>query len=178
MERRRGQVLPASCDDQPDVWRRIWRWSRRVTGDYTMIQTCDMCRMYFYYIYKASININFLIKITVNYHVIDFYINFHLIYIVTVFIFVQNFITCKITYYFNSKVSPFLKFNISLVKQNICALCFIFLTFKLFISSAQLPRPMIKFGDLSAVWYSILSTCSQPTKWQTTYPPVWWLWIN
>ena len=34
---------------------------------------------------------------TVNYHVIDFYIHFYLIYNVTVFTFVQNFITCKIT---------------------------------------------------------------------------------
>ena len=91
------------------------------------------CRLYFHYIYKTSINIIFFIKVTVNYHVIDFYVNFYLIYNVTVLIFVQNCITCKITYYFNSKVSPFLKFNISLVKHDICTLCFIFWTFKFFI---------------------------------------------
>ena len=78
--------------------------------------------------------IYFFIKITVNYNVIDCYINFYLFYNITVFTFVQNFITCKITlYYFNSKGSPFLKFIISLVKQNICALCFILWTFKFFI---------------------------------------------
>ena len=47
--------------------------------------------MYFQYIYKALININFLIKVTVNYHVIDFYINFYLIYKVTVFTFYSEF---------------------------------------------------------------------------------------
>ena len=91
------------------------------------------CRMYFHYIYKTSIDIIFFIKVTVNYREIDFYTHFYLIYNVTVFTFVQNFITCKITYYFNSKVSPFLKFNISLVKQNIRVLCFIFWIFKFFI---------------------------------------------
>ena len=75
----------------------------------------------FHYIYKASINYiykaSLLIKVTVNYHVIDFYINFNFIYNVTVFIFVQIFITCKIiSYYFNSKVNPLLMFNISYEK--------------------------------------------------------------
>ena len=47
--------------------------------------------MYFQYINIASININFLIKITVNNHVIDFYIRFYLIYNVTVFTFCSEF---------------------------------------------------------------------------------------
>ena len=49
------------------------------------------CRMYFHYIYKTSINIIFFIKVIANYHVIDFYINFYLIYNVTVFTFCSEF---------------------------------------------------------------------------------------
>ena len=129
--------------------------------------------MYFHYIYKASININFLIKVTVNYHVIDFYINFHLIYNITVLnLFVQNFIICKIiSYYFNSKVSSFLNFNISLVKRNIWALCFLFWTFNFFIWSARLPRPIIKFRDLTSVRYSIRNTSYHRAEQKTLIHP-------
>ena len=137
------------------------------------------CRMYFHYTYKTSIDIIFFIKVTVNYHVIDFYTKFYLIYKVMVFTFVQNFITCKITSYcFNSKVSPFLKFNISLVKQNIWVLCFIFWRFKFFFWNAQLPRSIIKFLALTAVQYLIHNTCSQRTEWQTAHPHMWSLYIN
>ena len=55
------------------------------------INTHKNCRMYFHYIYKTLININFLIKVTVNYHVIDFYVNFYLINNVTVFTFCSEF---------------------------------------------------------------------------------------
>ena len=103
--------------------------------------------MYFHYIYKASINllssllikvtllliillikviIYLLIKETVNSHVIDFYINSYLIYDVKIFIFFHKFITCKIIYYLNGTVSPYLMFNILHGKNNIWALCFIF----------------------------------------------------
>ena len=54
-----------------------------------------VCRMYFHYIYKTSININLFIKITVNFHVIDFCINFYLIYNVTVFTFCSEFYYIK-----------------------------------------------------------------------------------
>ena len=128
--------------------------------DLLVFLLCCPCRMYFNYIYKASINIIFLIKVTVNWHVIDLYINFYLIYNVTVFIFIQNFITCKIIsyYYFNSKVSSFLNVNLLLVKQNHKALCFIFWTFKFVSLSAQRSKPTIKFwGDLTAVRNSRLT---------------------
>ena len=62
-------------------------------------------------------------KVTVNYYEIDFYVHFKFIYNITVFIVVQNFIPCKIiSYYFNSKVSPLLMYNISYEKQNNWAL--------------------------------------------------------
>ena len=100
-----------------------WCTMHRCAGLLKLIRgTC--CRMYFHYIYKASMN---FLKVTANCNIIDFYIHSHLIYNVIVFIFVQNFITCKmISYCFNSKVNLFLIFNILYKKQNIWALCFIF----------------------------------------------------
>ena len=112
-----------------------------ILSNASSVNNCWCCRMYFHYIYKTSINIIFFIKVTVNYHVINFYINLYLIYKVS-FHFFQNFITCKITSYcFNSKVSPFLKFNILLVKQIFEHSVLYFWTFKFFIWSAKLPRP-------------------------------------
>ena len=78
-------------------------------------------------------------------------------------LFIQNFITCKIiSYYFNGKVSWFLNVNLSLVKQNHKAFCFIFWTLKFVSLSAQRSKPTIKFwGDEKAVRNSVLDTCSK-----------------
>ena len=71
----------------------------------------------------------------------------YLIYNVRVYIFIQNFATCRIIsyYYFCCKVSPFLNFNILLVGEKNKALCFIFWTFKFVSFSAQWSKPIIKF---------------------------------
>ena len=52
-------------------------------------------------------------------------------------------------------------------KQNICALCFIFLDISF---NHQLLTHIIKFGRLTAVQYSMRNTCSQRTERPTAHP--------
>ena len=123
----------------------------------------------FHYVYKASININFLInnnsKLTCNW----FVYKFCLIYNITVFIFIQNFITCKISYYyFNSKVSPFLNFNISLVQQNNKALCLYSGHLNSSVSVLNVPNLQLNSEEMKQQYeIQYFDTCSQEKQQQT-----------
>ena len=82
-------------------WQHTSLRTTRTSWQHTSLRTTRIswqCRMYVHYIYKASININFLIKITVNEHVIDLYINFYLIYNVTIFTFYSIFYYIQIIF--------------------------------------------------------------------------------